>query len=149
MDYTVALFICGLILICDKSAAFQVQDSTSPGIEDNDLTPQDGTDRELDGQTSYTQPLTLLDSVNSLGQARDPILFKLLGQAFRYRGLTDMEIADFLSDAASKLQWRQPEKRSWSRVSVQPRFATFGTKLVPNRKMENNGATLLRYGRST
>lgn len=38
-------------------------------------------------------------------------------------------------------------KRSWSRVSVQTRFAPFGTKLVPNRKLENGGATLLRYGR--
>ncbi|BFZ20821.1 hypothetical protein BsWGS_23860 [Bradybaena similaris] len=38
-------------------------------------------------------------------------------------------------------------KRSWSRLSVQTRFAPFGTKLVPNRKLENGGATLLRYGR--
>ncbi|CAG5124733.1 unnamed protein product, partial [Candidula unifasciata] len=40
-------------------------------------------------------------------------------------------------------------KRGWSRVSVQTRFAPFGTKLVPNRKLENGGATLLRYGRNS
>ncbi|KAH9502753.1 hypothetical protein Btru_069701 [Bulinus truncatus] len=150
MEYTITIFLYGLVFLCDRSQSFQTQDSAVSGLEDGEAGSQEGQGRQLDLHSSEDQPLNLLDNLSSMGQARDPILFKLLGQALRYRSLSDLEVAEFLSDMAGRVSLRQPvvSKRTWSRVNVQPRFAPFGTKLVPSRKLENNGATLLRYGRS-
>lgn len=74
-----------------------------------------------------------------------------LRQVLSSKGFSVDEIDDILEEALHRLQFRhiKPGKRAWNKFSVQPRFAPFGTKLVPNRKLENGGATLLRYGRSS
>uniref|UniRef100_A0A0B6ZRQ7 Uncharacterized protein n=1 Tax=Arion vulgaris TaxID=1028688 RepID=A0A0B6ZRQ7_9EUPU len=88
------------------------------------------------------QPLTSVLTVKAVHEA--------LRQALLDTGLSNEEVDELFESELNKIQNRVNSygKRDWNKLSVQTRFAPFGTKLVPNRKLENGGATLLRYGRS-
>ncbi|XP_005097640.1 uncharacterized protein LOC101860016 [Aplysia californica] len=77
-------------------------------------------------------------------------LHDVLRQVLYERGMTKQQAEDVISEVIQRLESRisPNRKRGFSRFSVQARFSPFGTKLVPNRKLEKGGGTLLRYGRS-
>ncbi|CAL1526499.1 unnamed protein product [Lymnaea stagnalis] len=148
MEYTVIIFLCGLVLLCNRGHAYQGQDSGAAGLDDSDTPPLEGVSGELEESALRH----FVQGVDAHGEGRpgdreNSARHNLADVAFKSRSLTNDEVADFLTDISERLRMKL-FKRGWNRVNVQTRFAPFGTKLVPNRKLENNGATLLRYGRS-
>ncbi|XP_059143526.1 uncharacterized protein LOC131930878 [Physella acuta] len=163
MDLTAlaVLLICGVSLCHHGGVAYpQPEVGAEPARFDfrdsevvDDLEPRADGDKISEKFDDINQPFVdKFDVLNQVDPKMGREIFNSISRAFSWamQESRDNDLKYILADLLERLQAKLNgySKRGWSRVNVQTRYAPFGTKLVPNRKLENSGATLLRYGRS-